>query len=397
MSFPYHDRSWIEAVGVLLSRLDDNDTVLAPDRFWWALPVPMQRWVGANFQPDSHFDWVVVHKGELSWVPRRFLERLQREMTPIFANEVFVIFGPTDRELGLITADENHLRAFEITVGGLSEDPIPENPYETDQAIGDAPAIDRFARADDTVMRSLQEQFFHDGGYEYPTLRDKAYYEDVHALSAEMLDRWAGRDVLDVACAATPVGLVDTSTRMIRFDLSPAGVAMAASADAGAAGVHHAAADAHHLPFPDESFDAVSFVDAIEHVRHADQVLIEVARVLRPGGELFVTYANTNSMNQVLTRRLGYPQFVTNHQHIREFSADELASELAAVGLEVTEVGGVSLYPYWGIPGIDELVRSLTDDDEEVVEMMRYLGKAGGPRYAYTGTALARKAAETSS
>jgi hypothetical protein len=56
----------------------------------------------------------------------------------------------------------------------------------------------------------------------------------------------------------------------------------------------------------------------------------------------------------------------------------------------VTETAGVSLLPYWGIPGIDEVVRDVTDNDPEVVEMMRVLGARAG-EYAYTGVVLARK------
>lgn len=397
MSFPYHDRAWLEALGTLLVYLDDDDTVLAPDRFWWALPTPVHRWVRANFGADSHHDWAIVHKGELSWVPRRFLLRLRDEHVPFFANEVFVILGPPDRGLPFVTADENHLTAFDRTVEGLSEDPIPDNPYESDRAIRDAPVLTRFAALDDGGLRGQQEEFFDAGGYEYPTRRDEVYFREVHELVAETMERWADADVLDVACGGVPAGDVDPTTRVVRFDLSANGVARAAEVDAALANVHHAAADAHRLPFPDGRFDAVTFVDAIEHVADAATVLAEIARVLRPGGELFVTYANTQSMNQVMMRRLGYPQFLTNHQHIAEFSPTQMRELLASAGLEVVTTGGISLYPYWGIPGIDDLVRALTDDDEEVVEMLRYAGRAIGDRHAYTGTVLARKVGGTPS
>ncbi|WP_436794238.1 methyltransferase domain-containing protein [Actinospongicola halichondriae] len=391
MSFPYHDRAWFEAAGVLLARLRDDDTVLAPDRFWWALPVPVQRWVSANFTADARFDWAVIHKGELAWVPRRFLERLQREMTPAFANDVFVILGPADRGLTLVTPDENHLRSFTMTVDGLSEDPIPDNPYEADRAIGAAPSIEAFGAATPTHLRAMQEQFFDDGGYEYPTRRDQAYHQDVRELAEQVLRRWAGRDVLDVACASSAAGVVEPGTRLVRFDLSERGVRTAAAADADQTGIQHAAIDAHDLPFPDQRFDGVMFIDAIEHVRDAGAVLAEIARVLRPGGEVFLTYANRNSVNQIVNQALGYPPFATNHQHIQEFTPDEIAETLVGLGLEIVETGGVSMYPYWGIPGVDDLVRHVTDDDEAVVEMFRFLGKAAGDRYAYTGTALARK------
>lgn len=42
-------------------------------------------------------------------------------------------------------------------------------------------------------------------------------------------------------------------------------------------------ADAEMLPFADESFDAVVCLEVLEHVKHPDRVLAEVARVLKPG------------------------------------------------------------------------------------------------------------------
>ncbi|RLC89155.1 MAG: hypothetical protein DRI37_04555 [Chloroflexi bacterium] len=47
--------------------------------------------------------------------------------------------------------------------------------------------------------------------------------------------------------------------------------------------------DAAVLPFPDDTFDAVSCLEASEFMSHPDQVLAELVRVLRPGGILLTT------------------------------------------------------------------------------------------------------------
>jgi|GEM_PF-3438338 len=46
--------------------------------------------------------------------------------------------------------------------------------------------------------------------------------------------------------------------------------------------------DVHALPFADASFELVVVMNAFEHYQHPDQAVLELQRVLRPGGLLFV-------------------------------------------------------------------------------------------------------------
>lgn len=50
-------------------------------------------------------------------------------------------------------------------------------------------------------------------------------------------------------------------------------------------------ADAHALPFADQSFGFVVSVAVLEHLRHPAVALAEIARVLRPGGRFIATMA----------------------------------------------------------------------------------------------------------
>jgi SAM-dependent methyltransferase len=47
--------------------------------------------------------------------------------------------------------------------------------------------------------------------------------------------------------------------------------------------------DCSRLPFPDSSFDTVTFVACLNHIPNRSEVLIEAARVLRHGGRLIIT------------------------------------------------------------------------------------------------------------
>jgi SAM-dependent methyltransferase len=46
--------------------------------------------------------------------------------------------------------------------------------------------------------------------------------------------------------------------------------------------------DLHHLPFADKSIDTVILLHVLEHVRGPEQVIREIARVMKSGGKLFL-------------------------------------------------------------------------------------------------------------
>ena len=56
--------------------------------------------------------------------------------------------------------------------------------------------------------------------------------------------------------------------------------------------IRHYGSDAHALPFPDCSFDACISLQVLEHVRDPTEVISEIARVLRPGGAVYVSCEN---------------------------------------------------------------------------------------------------------
>jgi SAM-dependent methyltransferase len=114
--------------------------------------------------------------------------------------------------------------------------------------------------------------------------------EGVDESRARLLGEVAGRAVLEVGCGAAQCSrwLAAQGARVVGVDLSGRMLAVAArlgrrpEAPGGAALVQ---ADARTLPFRDASFDlACSAFGALPFVADPDQVMREVARVLRPGG-----------------------------------------------------------------------------------------------------------------
>jgi len=102
-----------------------------------------------------------------------------------------------------------------------------------------------------------------------------------------------GERVLDVGVGpgllAHDMALTVGSTgRVAGIDASEAMTAMATRRCADLEGCDFRVADATKLPFEDGSFDAVVSTQVYEYVADLDLALAEVARVLRPGGRVFV-------------------------------------------------------------------------------------------------------------
>ena len=120
-----------------------------------------------------------------------------------------------------------------------------------------------------------------------------SFWQDPRWRSA-MVDTLAlrgGEHVLDVA---TGTGLVAAELRaradcsIVAVDQSPAMLAAARARFAALPGadVELLQAEAERLPFPDESFDAVSFTYLLRYVDDPRATMRELARVLRPGGAI---------------------------------------------------------------------------------------------------------------
>jgi SAM-dependent methyltransferase len=97
-------------------------------------------------------------------------------------------------------------------------------------------------------------------------------------------------------------------------------------------------ADAHFLPFRDDSFDFIVISEVIEHLAHPVKVIGELKRVLRQRGKLLV-----QTPNKLLTRGA----FIHPEKcgHVHEFTFSELVGLLNSSGFEVLQREG-STIPY---------------------------------------------------
>ena len=99
---------------------------------------------------------------------------------------------------------------------------------------------------------------------------------------------WRGKAVLDLGCAGgfMAEALDARGARVTGIDPAAEAVAAArAHAEAQGRAIAYDVGVGEDLPYADAAFDAVVCVDVLEHVRDLGQVLAEVSRVLRPGGD----------------------------------------------------------------------------------------------------------------
>src|SRR5437763_1446130 len=114
-----------------------------------------------------------------------------------------------------------------------------------------------------------------------------AFYRDISRLS----ELHAGTRVLDIPCGGGVAfrGLIpERELHYVAADLSPV-MLRRARAEADRRGIHwieFVEADVESLPFEDRSFDLVVTYTGLHCFPDPPTAIVEMARVLRPGGEL---------------------------------------------------------------------------------------------------------------
>src|SRR5574337_349685 len=129
------------------------------------------------------------------------------------------------------------------------------------------------------------------------------------------LRAWAGGRVLDVGCA-------DGWARAVLVDCDYIGLDYPVTATSMYRTSPEVFADGKAIPFADGSFDTVLLLEVLEHVREPDCVLREIARVLKPGGQL------------LLSMPFLYPLHDAPHDY-RRYTEYGLRHSVAAAGLAV--------------------------------------------------------------
>jgi ubiquinone/menaquinone biosynthesis C-methylase UbiE len=206
-------------------------------------------------------------------------------------------------------------------------------------------------------------------------LRASAKSESVRAEidDARATPFGAGDSVLEVGCGTAALGAAFAArgARVVATDVSLRWLVLAQKrlADQGMPGVELVACAAEQLPFDDAGFDLVAASDVIEHVQSPQRFAAEAARVLRPGGLLFLATPNRYSLGLEPHVRLwgvGYlsrraaERYVraargVSYDHVHLLSLPSLRTLLSAAGFDTTIVSPEIPEPSQGMYGGTEL------------------------------------------
>lgn len=95
------------------------------------------------------------------------------------------------------------------------------------------------------------------------------------------------------------------------------------------------------LPWPDASMDAITCLHVVEHLDSLEPLFKEIARVLKPGGRVYVETPHPKTLNLPSAAGRFTLNFHDDPTHVRVVTTEQLRNGLETPGLRV-ETSGIS-------------------------------------------------------
>lgn len=179
---------------------------------------------------------------------------------------------------------------------------------------------------------------------------------DINPLRLEWIDSHvslAGKQVLDVGCGGGLLseGMAERGARVTGIDLSDKalGVARLHLLESGrSVDYRHISAEQLAEEAPG-SFDTVTCLEMLEHVPDPASTVAACARLVKPGGQVFLSTLNRNPKSYLFAV-LGAEYLLKllpkgTHDYAKFIKPSELARHCKSADLEVAEIIGMSYNP----------------------------------------------------
>ena len=151
----------------------------------------------------------------------------------------------------------------------------------------------------------------------------------------------AAKTILDIGCGpGSMLSVIDNRHLSIGIDISHSQV-LYARENYGTPHRKFVCSASNSIPFKDQSFDAVTMVEVIEHLPLpvVNKTLSEIKRILKPEGLFIMTTPNYMSIWPILERLIawfGAPDY--NEQHLMRFTPYRLKKFLESHGFGISNL-----------------------------------------------------------
>lgn len=126
--------------------------------------------------------------------------------------------------------------------------------------------------------------------------------------------------------------------------------------------IYYCQGDSLSLPFKDNTFDKAISLEAIEHFERDLIYVEEIARVLKPGGEVLFSAPSCNHWFNYWLRKLFPKTYLLKKTggHFRDYNCEMFINLSSKVGLKYKTHNYIGNgFPYWQIPGAGKVGRFL--------------------------------------
>ena len=152
-------------------------------------------------------------------------------------------------------------------------------------------------------MFTMEKTISHEEIEELFQKNIERYEKDPDQRSVITLKMIEGKDILDVGCAAGGLckKMANMGFKVHGIDVLENSIKIAKEFCSNP-NITYEVRDIFKQPFPDNSFDCITFLETIEHVENPGLFLREFNRILRSGGYLVLSTPNATSLKKYLLR-----------------------------------------------------------------------------------------------
>lgn len=307
--FPESDIHWLNVVDFISQHLQESDSILAPEEFTVKFNNVLLYY---QVQSISKISWLIIHKGMLEEINTNILVNELNNLTPVFANEVFVVFSRTSNISDL--KNNIHVKSLDILIDKIRGEfnkkesiylnyskpqfsKIKERPLT---CLGDAEEIN--LRPESNFSKAMPPDYIYRHQlrkwWEWEYIAECAEILDCLNKNSIAAGLGVGQEPLSFyfsnfcqTVLATDIYSSETSWSEARVEtIESIYQSSPISFDRSKLKIENS--DMRQISVKDKSVDFVWSTSSIEHLPtlfDVFQVYLEIARILKPGGYAILT------------------------------------------------------------------------------------------------------------